>query len=316
MSEHSTEVAAREILAGLDERELRAPSNGIEVAYDEFGDPGGTPLLLVMGLGMQMVAWDERFCELLAQRGYRVIRFDNRDIGHTTRLDSAPVPSRAAMFSGLGRPSYLLTDMATDAIGLLDHLGIERVHVAGVSMGGMIAQTMAIEHPGRVHSLASMMSTTGSRWLRMPKWKAMVTLMAKPPADADAYMRLVTRTFKVIGSPAYPMADESFRVLMQVSYRRCFYPDGVARQLHAINSSGNRTKRLRRLDLPAVVIHGAADPLIRPAAARATAAAIPGSRLRVVEGMGHDLPEQLWPEIVEAIDSNARRAGAGAPVAV
>lgn len=313
MSEQATEEGALEILAALKERERRVRANGIEVAFDEFGDPDGTPLLLVMGLGMQMIAWDEGFCGLLAERGYRVIRFDNRDVGHSTKVDSAPVPSRPAMISGLGRPAYLLTDMASDAIGLMDHLGIERAHAAGVSMGGMISQTMAIEHPDRVLSLASIMSTTGSRWLRMPKWKAMVTLMAKPPADPQAYKRLISRSFKVIGSPAYPTDDDSFRVLMDVSYRRCFYPQGVARQLHAVNCSGNRTRGLRGLNLPAVVVHGAADPLIRPAAARATAAAIPGSRLKIIGGMGHDLPQALWPEIVEAVDANASRAKSGAP---
>ncbi len=204
MIDQATEEAAREILAALDERERLITANGIEMAFDEFGDPEGTPLLLVMGLGMQMIAWDERFCEQLAERGYRVIRFDNRDTGHTTKCDSMPVPSRAAMISGLGKPAYLLSDMASDAVCLMDHLGIERAHLAGVSMGGMIAQTMAIERPDRVISLASMLSTTGSRWLRMPKWKAMVTLLAKPPADVEAYKRLIVRTFKVIGSPAYP----------------------------------------------------------------------------------------------------------------
>ena len=302
------------MLASLAERERRAAANGVEIAFEEFGDPDGVPLLLVMGLGMQMIAWDERFCGMLAERGYRVIRFDNRDVGHSTRFDSVPTPSRGAMISGTGRPAYLLTDMASDAVGLLDHLGIERAHVAGVSMGGMISQTIAIEHPQRVLSLASIMSSTGSRWLRWPKWKAMVTLMARPPADIEAYMRLAARTFDVIGSPGQRMDDESFRVLMEVSYRRCFCPDGIARQLHAINCSGNRTRALRGLELPALVIHGAADPLIRPSAGRATARAIPAARLKILPGMGHDLAPAFWPEIVGALASNAVRAPAPAPV--
>ncbi len=308
MSEAVGLQSAEELLASLEQRERRVAVNGIEIAYDEFGDPGGEPLLLVMGLGMQMIAWDERFCGLLTERGYRVIRFDNRDAGHSTKFDRAGVPSRAAMISGTGHPPYLLSDMAADSIALLDHLGIERAHVAGVSMGGMISQEIAIRHPGRVGSMASIMSTTGSRWLRWPKWKAMAMLMAKPPADAEAYMRLATRTFDVIGSPGQRMDDDSFRVLIQASYERCFCPDGVARQLHAINCSGNRTRALHRLQLPALVIHGALDPLIRPAAGRATARAIPGARLKVVPGMGHDLPPAFWPGIVEALDSNARRA--------
>ena len=303
-----------EVLAALEQRERRLTANGIEIAYDEFGDPDGEPLLLVMGLGMQMIAWDERFCGLLAERGYRVIRFDNRDAGHSTKLESAGVPSRATMIAGTGRPAYLVSDMALDAVGLLDELGIERAHVAGVSMGGMIAQEIAIRHPQRLLSLASMMSTTGSRWLRWPKWKAMATLMAKPPADPDAYLALATRTFEVIGSPGQRMDDESFRLLIEVSYRRCFYPDGVARQLHAINCSGNRTRALHRLQLPALVVHGSVDPLIRAAAGRATARAIPGARLMIIPGMGHDLSPAFWPQIVEALDSNARRQRVGSAV--
>ena len=200
MSERARIQSAGELLASLRQRERTVEVNGIELAYDEFGDPGGEPLLLIMGLGMQMIAWDERFCELLVERGYRVIRFDNRDAGpHQVR--PAGVPSRAAMISGTGHPPYLLSDMALDSIALLDEIGVERAHVAGVSMGGMIAQEIAIRHPHRLLSFASIMSTTGSRWLRLPKWKAMAMLMAKPPADAEAYMRLAARTFEVIGSP-------------------------------------------------------------------------------------------------------------------
>ena len=314
MSEPGALQSVEEVLASLEQRERRASVNGIELAYDEFGDPGGEPLLLVMGLGMQMIAWDQRLCGLLAERGYRVIRFDNRDCGHSTKFDRAGVPARAAMITGTGRPPYLLSDMASDSVGLLDELGIERAHVAGVSMGGMITQEIAIRHPGRLLSLASIMSSTGSRWLRWPKWKAMATLMARPPADSEAYIRLAIRTFEVIGSPGQRMDEESFRLLIETSYRRCFYPDGVARQLHAINCSGNRTRALRRLDLPALVIHGSVDPLIRPAAGRATARAIPGARLKVVPGMGHDLSPAFWPQIVEALNAHARRATTTAPV--
>ncbi|MGZ8667367.1 MAG: alpha/beta fold hydrolase [Solirubrobacterales bacterium] len=315
MSDPGAPQTAEETLAALERRERRAAANGIEIAYDEFGDPGGEPLLLVMGLGMQMIAWDERFCGLLAERGYRVVRFDNRDVGHSTKFDRAGVPARAAMISGTGHPPYLLSDMAADTIGLLDHLEIERAHVAGVSMGGMISQELAISYPGRIGSMASIMSTTGNRWLRLPKWKAMAMLMARPPSDAEAYMRLAARTFDVIGSPGQRMDEDSFRVLIEASHRRCFYPDGVARQLHAINCSGNRTRALRRLDLPVLVIHGSVDPLIRPAAGRATARAIPSARLKVVPGMGHDLSPAFWPQIVEALDANARRARVAARAA-
>ncbi len=314
MSEAGELQSAEELLASLEQRERRVAANGIEIAYDEFGDPGGKPLILVMGLGMQMIAWDERFCAMLAERGYRVIRFDNRDAGHSTKFERDGVPRRAAMIFGAGRPPYLLSDMAADTIGLMDQIGVERAHVAGVSMGGMIVQELAIRHPDRILSMASMMSTTGSRWLRWPKWKAMAMLMAKPPADAEAYMRLAIRTFEVIGSPRQRMDDDSFRVLIEASYRRCFCPDGVARQLHAINCSGNRTRALSRVQVPALVIHGGVDPLIRPAAGRATARAIPGARLKVVPGMGHDLPPAFWPEIVGALDSNAGGSRAAIPV--
>ena len=304
------------MLTSLQERERRVAANGIEIAYDEFGDPDGEPLLLVMGLGMQMIAWDERFCGLLAERGYRVIRFDNRDAGHSTKFDRAGIPSRAAMISGTGRPAYLLSDLASDSVALMDEIGVERAHIAGVSMGGMVSQEIAIRHPERLLSMASIMSMTGSRWLRWPKWKAMATLMARPPNDAEAYMRLAARTFEVIGSPGQRLGDESFRVLVEASYRRSFYPQGVARQLHAINCSGNRTRALGRVDLPALVIHGALDPLIRPAAGRATARAIPGARLKVIPGMGHDLPPAFWPQIVAAMDSNARRQRLASAVTV
>jgi pimeloyl-ACP methyl ester carboxylesterase len=300
-------ISAR--LAALAQRERLAPANGIELAYDEIGDPDGAPLLLIMGLAAQLIHWDERFCRLLADRGYRVIRFDNRDIGHSTKIDWAGRSGSLGMLFGLGEPPYLLRDMALDTAGLLDHLDIERAHVVGASMGGMIAQTMAIGHPERVLSLTSMMSTTGNRRLGMPRLRAFGTLFARPPRSREGYAEQAVKTFKVIGSPAYPMDEERFRMMALAAYDRCFYPPGVARQMHAVTSSGNRTKQLRELRLPALVIHGDSDPLIRTAAGRATARAIPDARLRIIEGMGHDLPPQVWPTLVEEIDANAGRAG-------
>ena len=285
-------------------------ANGIEIAYDEFGDPDGPPLLLIMGLATQMIHWDEDFCRLLADRGYRVIRFDNRDIGHSTKLDSAGVPGTGPMIFGYGHPAYLLSDMAADTAGLMDELGIERAHVAGASMGGMIAQQLAIDRPERVLSLCSIMSTTGNRRYRFPRWRAFALLVAKPAASRDGYVEQAVKTFKVIGSPGYPMDEERFRDLVGRAYDRSFHPAGVARQLHAINCSGNRTSRLRRLDLPALVIHGTDDPLVRPAGGRETARAIPGARLRMIQGMGHDLPPQLHGEIAGEIDQNALRGAA------
>jgi pimeloyl-ACP methyl ester carboxylesterase len=287
--------------------ERLAPANGIELCYEELGDPAGEPLVLIMGLATQMIHWDDEFCGLLGDRGYRVIRFDNRDIGHSTKLDSAGAPSTAAMMLGVGRPAYLLRDMGDDTIGLLDHLGIERAHVAGASMGGMIAQQVAIDHPDRALSLCSIMSTPGSRRLRFPRWRAFGALMAKPPSDRDGYVDQAVKTFKVIGSPGFPMDERRFRDVVGRAYDRCFHPPGVARQLHAINCSGDRTRALRRLDLPALVVHGTDDPLVRTFAGKATARAIPGAKLHLVEGMGHDLPRQVHAELADAIDANARR---------
>ena len=285
-----------------------APANGIELAYEELGDPQGTPLVLIMGLATQMIHWDEDFCALLGERGYRVIRFDNRDIGHSTKLDAAGVPATAPMLFGLGAPAYRLSDMALDTVRLLDALEIERAHIVGASMGGMIAQQVAIDHPGRALSLCSIMSSTGNRRYRFPRWRAFALLMSKPPSGRDAYVEQAVRTFKVIGSPAYPMDEARFRDLVGRAYDRSFHPPGVARQLHAINCSGNRTARLHRVRMPALVIHGTDDPLVRPVGGRETARAIPGARLHVVEGMGHDLPPQLHEDLAAEIDANARRA--------
>jgi len=302
--ERATAPAAEELAP----REQLAPANGIELAYEELGDPAGEPMLLIMGLATQMIFWDVELCELLGERGYRVIRFDNRDIGHSTKIDAAGVPNDASMVLGYGRPAYRLADMALDTIGLLDHLGVERAHVVGASMGGMIAQQVAIDHPGRTASLTSIMSATGNRRYRFPRWRAFASLMAKPPSSRDAYIDQAVKTFKVIGSPAYPMDEPRFRELVGLSYDRSFHPAGVARQLHAISCSGNRTARLRQLDLPALVVHGTADPLIRMSAGRETAASIRGAKLWLIEGMGHDLPAALHEHFADEIDANARRA--------
>jgi pimeloyl-ACP methyl ester carboxylesterase len=291
--------------------ERLAPVNGIEIAYQELGDPNGEPVLLIMGLATQMLAWDEELCEMLAERGFRVVRFDNRDIGHSSKIDSAGVPSRSDMLLGRRRTApYLLTDMAADTTGLMDHLGIESAHLVGASMGGMIAQTVAIEHPRRVRSLVSMMSSTGNRWLGFPTWKAFGALFARPSRGREAAIEQSVRTFKVIGSPAYPMDEARFRKLAAASYDRSHSRAGIARQLHAIIASGDRTAALEGLRLPATVLHGGSDPLIRSAAGRATARAIRDSRLRIFDGMGHDLPQALWPEFADEIAATAARAGA------
>jgi pimeloyl-ACP methyl ester carboxylesterase len=289
--------------------ERLAPANGIELAYQEVGDPDGEPLLLIMGLATQMLAWDEGLCAMLAERGLRVIRFDNRDIGRSTKIESAGLPRRTDMLLGRRRTApYLLRDMAADTTGLMDHLGIESAHLVGASMGGMIAQAVAIRRPERTRSLVSMMSTTGNRWLGVPAWKAFGALFARPAAGREAAIEHTVRIFRAIGSPGFPMDEGRMRALAGASYDRSHSRAGIARQLHAITASGDRTGALRKLRLPATVIHGTSDPLIRPIAGRATARAIPGSRLRLVDGMGHDLPQELWPTFVEEISGTAARA--------
>ncbi len=289
--------------------EQTAPANGIEIVYQEMGDPDGEPLLLVMGLATQMIAWHPDFCALLAERGFRVVRFDNRDIGRSTKLKSAGLPSRFDMLAGRRATApYLLSDMARDTFGLMDHLGIVSAHVAGASMGGMIAQTMAIEQPARVRSMTSIMSTTGRRFTGMPTMKAFGMLFGGAPKGRDQVIERTVKTFKVIGSPAYPFEEQRLREIAATSYERGHSAAGVARQLHAILASGDRTAALHDVAVPTAVIHGSADPLIRPSGGRATAAAVPDARLRIFEGMGHDLPEALWPEFVAEIAANAKRA--------
>jgi pimeloyl-ACP methyl ester carboxylesterase len=294
--------------------ERMAPANGIELAYQELGDPAGEPLVLVMGLATQMIAWDERFCAMLAERGFRVVRFDNRDIGRSTRIDSAGVPSRVDMTIGRRASApYLLRDLARDTVGLMDHLGIESAHVVGASMGGMIAQTTAIEHPRRVRSLVSIMSTTGSRRTGLPSLKAFGVLFGKPPREREEAIERAVNVFRVIGSPAYPFEEQRVREIAGRSFDRGHSGAGVARQLHAITASGDRTRALNGVRVPTTVIHGDRDVLVRPAGGRATARAIPGARLRMIEGMGHDLPPQLWATFVEEISANAERARDGDP---
>jgi pimeloyl-ACP methyl ester carboxylesterase len=282
----------------------------VELVYETIGDPSDPPLLLVMGLGMQLIHWDLELCRRFAERGFHVIRFDNRDAGLSTKIQ-APVPNVMRLMAGLPvKVPYLLTDMAADSLGLLDHLGIERAHVAGVSMGGMIAQQMAIEAPERVLSLASMMSSTGDRFVGTPKLRVWSVLTRRAPQDRDAYVAYFARMFRMIGSPGYRPDDERVRERAAAAYDRCHAPAATARQLGAILASGSRTAALRELDVPTVVIHGESDPLIPLRAGIATAKAIPNAELIKIPGMGHDLPEQLWPAFVDAITRNAERAAA------
>jgi pimeloyl-ACP methyl ester carboxylesterase len=295
--------------------ERMAPVNGVKLCYQEMGDPEGEPLILIMGLATQMIAWDEEFCGMLAERGFRVVRFDNRDIGCSSKIRSQGVPNVLDLLVGRGQPEYRLRDMAADTVGLMDHLGIESAHVVGASMGGMIAQCTAIGHPERVRSLCSIMSTTGSRRVGHPSYKTFGLLLGKTPREREAAIERVVKTFKTIGSPGYPFEEQRIREIAGRSFDRGHSQAGIARQLHAITASGDRTSHLRELDLPAVVIHGKSDVLVNPSGARATARAIPNARLKLIEGMGHDMPRALWPTFVEEISCNAARAPQEKPAA-
>lgn len=288
-----------------------ARANGIEIAYDTFGDPSNQPLLLIMGLGMQLIHWDPEMCRLLADRGFHVVRFDNRDVGHSTKTKSGPRPRPvSALLGATGSASYTLSDMAADTAGLLDALGAGPAHLVGASLGGMIAQTLAIEHPDRVLSLTSVMSTTGRRRVAVPKPRAMRTLLHPPPPERERYVDHLVRVFRVIGSPAYPADEARLRELAAAGYDRCFYPAGTARQLVAVSASGDRTRALGEVAAPTLVFHGREDPLIPIGAGRATARAIPGAELVEIPGMGHDLPRGVWPELVDAVERNTGRASA------
>ena len=290
-----------------------ARTNGIDLEYETFGHPSRPPLLLIMGLGAQMILWDEEFCAALVDRGYFVIRFDNRDIGLSTKLDASGIPDvMAAMTRALGGETveapYTLSDMAADTAGLLDALGIERAHVVGASLGGMIAQTLAIEYPRRVLSLTSIMSSTGNPDVTQPRPEALSALLGPLPTSRDEAVDSIIRFFRVVGSPGFPFDEQRVRERAALAFDRGFNPLGVARQLVATLASGSRTERLRSVRVPALVIHGKNDPLIPLAGGEDTAAALPRAELLVIDGMGHDMPPAVWRPIVDAICALTARA--------
>ncbi len=294
-----------------------APVDGLRLAYETFGDPEGRPLLLIMGLASQMLIWDDEFCARLAAAGHWVVRFDNRDVGLSSRCHELGRPSllRATLDASRGRPvraPYTLDDMADDAVGLLDALGIGRAHLMGASMGGMIAQTAAIRHPGRVASLTSAMSSTGDPRLPWPAWKATRALLRRPPRDKAAYVEYSVELWRTIGSPGYPFDEAGVRRRAERIFERGLTGRGAVRQMVAILAHGDRTPRLAGLSLPALIIHGMADPLVPVAAGKATARAISGARLMLLEGVGHTLPRGTWPRIVDAVSAMTASAEARA----
>ena len=290
-----------------------AQSNGLEIAYEEIGPRDGRPLILIMGLGASLVFWEDGFCGMLAERGHRVIRFDNRDVGCSTKLDALGVPNVLEAMSALASGKtisgpYLLSDMARDAVGLMDALRIDRAHVVGASMGGMIAQTMAIEHPQRLRSMTSVMSSTGSPDLPLGKPEAMALLVRPPASDRAAYIDQSVEVWRVIGSPGFPFDERRVRARAAAHFDRGYHPPGIARQLVAVVASGDRTSALRKVSTPTLVIHGVDDPLVPVEAGKATAAAVPGARLLLIDGMGHDMPPETWPKIAEAITELTARS--------
>ena len=283
-----------------------APANGIEICYDTFGQPANPALLLVMGLGGQMTAWEPDFCEALANAGFHVIRFDNRDTGLSTKMESAPPPDIGkAMTGDMSSASYTLWDMADDAVGLLDHLHLERAHIVGASMGGMIVQAIAIRHPHRVISMTSIMSTTGNPNVGQATPAAMTALMAPPATSRDEAIERGKQSARIVGSPGYPAGDEVVAARIARDFDRCFYPIGVARQMLAVMATGDRSEALNTVTAPTLVIHGEDDPLVTLSGGQATAAAIPGARLVTFPGMGHDLPASLRAKFVEVIAGHA-----------
>lgn len=293
----------------------RARSNGIEIEYETFGPSpsagGAEPLLLIMGLGTQMLGWTEAFCEHLVERGHHVIRYDNRDVGLSTKFADAEHDSVLEAFgkAASGQPvktAYELRDMAADAAGLLDALALPRAHVVGASMGGMIAQSLAIDSPDRVATLTSIMSHTGEPGLGQPTPEAGQVLMTPAPLGRDAVIAQALRTWKIIGSPGFPFDEARIRDRAARSFDRCHHPAGSERQLVAIVAAGSRRDALERLQTPTLVIHGEDDPLVPLEGGRATLEAVPEAQSLFIPGMGHDMPVELYDALADAISGHAR----------
>ncbi|MCU1357448.1 MAG: alpha/beta hydrolase fold protein [Acidimicrobiales bacterium] len=292
--------------------EQRIAANGIEIAYQTFGDPTATPMLLVMGLGTQMLGWPEDLCEDLASQGHYVVRYDNRDIGCSTHLNHLPTPTMADMRGYATRrkaPPYAIADMADDALALIDALGLGTVHLVGVSMGGFISQTVAIKQPDRLRSLTLMLTSTGSRRVGQPRPGVLWNMSRqKEPSTREAAVAATVVTYRAIGSKGYPFDEAYLRSKAEASFDRDHDDDGYTRQLAAVIAQPNRTAALAQLRLPTLVIHGLADPLVRPSGGISLAKTIPGTKFVGYEGMGHDLPRPLWPDMGAQIGALAKRA--------
>ena len=293
-----------------------AKANNISIEYETFGNPSSPPILLVIGLGAQLIYWDEVFCRRLSDAGLYVIRFDNRDSGLSTKIDEAGIPDMMDVIGKLmaGQkitPPYTIEDMAADAVGLLDALKIERAHICGMSMGGMIAQSMAIYYPRRVLSLISVYSTAGNPRLPPPKPEVMQLLLTPPPQDREGFVQFNLDLFRALTGPRFGLDEQWVRDLISREYDRDFCPEGAARQLVAILSQSDRRAALKGVTAPTLVIHGDADPLVPLEAGKETAEAVPGAELIVMQGMGHDLPHgEAWTRIAEHIIAHTKKADA------
>lgn len=292
-------------------KELIVKVNDIEIVYDSFGRYTDPPILLIMGLSMQMIGWDEPFCVELARKGYWVIRFDNRDVGLSTKFDEAGIPDLMSLMLKFQQgetieASYTLTDMAADAIGLLDALKIKAAHVVGVSMGGMIGQTIAISYPGRVKTLTSIMSSTFNPDLPQPEPEVLSVLITPPPSGRAEYIEHALETWRILNGPKYSLDEDLTRKRAGRAFDRSYYPVGTARQMTAILASGCRKEALKKVKTPTLVIHGDVDPLVPIEGGKETASSIPGAKFLVIEGMGHNIPEEVAPRIIKAITAHAK----------
>ncbi len=289
----------------------KATANGICIEYETFGDRQARPLLLIGGLSTQLIHWDDDLCKDLSGRGHYVIRFDNRDAGLSTKFDQAGVPDLGAIMRGEKKSPYTLEDMADDSVGLLDALGASKAHICGTSMGGMIAQALAIRHPSRVLSLVSIYATTGSKDLPPPRPGMMELLLAPAPPEREAYIEHMLNLFKAMAGRGFAFDEAWTRTIIARAYDRCFCPEGTARQVSAVMTQTNRKKALASVTAPTLVIHGTDDPLVPAEGGKGTAQAIPGAQLMLIEGMGHDLPHGgAWPRIVEAIATHTLKTTA------